>query len=108
METNTDPTACTRCGAHPGTEFLWGGNGCTACVKKSPSEYEKAAGDHPLVMAEGGANDIDRCHRVINRLEAEVERLRLDNERLINSLLVVRRATVEVVDKTVAAEAAKG
>ena len=26
------------------------------------------AGEHPLVMQEGGYNNIDRCHRVINKL----------------------------------------
>ena len=34
------------------------------------------ADNHPLVMAEGGTSGVDRCHRVINKLEAEVKRLR--------------------------------
>lgn len=34
------------------------------------------AGDHPLVMEQGGFNNIDRCHRVINKQQTEIERLR--------------------------------
>ena len=33
-------------------------------------------GDHPLVLAQGGYSPADRCHRVINKLQAEIERLR--------------------------------
>lgn len=38
--------------------------------------FENRTGDHPLVMAEGGVDNADRCHRVINRQQSEIEQLR--------------------------------
>ena len=52
------------------------------------------AGDHPLVMQEGGYNNIDRCHRVINKLMWAIQKHRdefpdeaLDGERELWSVL---------------------
>lgn len=33
-------------------------------------------GDHPAILAEGGTDDVDRCHRALNRLQAEVLELK--------------------------------
>lgn len=33
----------------------------------------KRAGEHPLVMEGGGTDNIDRCHRVINRLSSQLK-----------------------------------
>jgi len=61
-------------------------------IERLRAVVEKA-GDHPLVMASSGTNNIDRCHRVINRLEADNIKLRRAANAIERLRTVVKKAS---------------
>ena len=61
-------------------------------------KFEHRAGDHPLVMEEGGLDNADRCHRVIDKQEREIARLRKREKRLIHELKDLRRVYTESLE----------
>jgi len=45
-------------------------------------EFMDMANNHPLVMAQAGVHGVDRCHRVINKQQAEIKILLADRDQL--------------------------